>query len=262
MYEELYASIPDTLPYLKRLGLEPPQTLDKTFLDTLVFAHQCRIPFENLDIVDFHNPISLSIPHLYDKIITQKRGGYCFEMNGLFTQFLKDLGYQAWSLMVRIVRGRDYLSPIMHRGVMVPIDGERYFCDVGFGGPAPGGAVQVKDGCVTECAGVKYLMKKSDDYWWTLYTINEQGQPEKLFCFYEMPQQNVDFVVLSAYCSTSPESNFTKRRFLNRRLEHGSCSLLNDEFTITENGETRKQIVASQEEFLEIAEKYFDLTFH
>lgn len=77
MYENLYEPIPDTELYLKRLGTASRPVLDKSYLDALVFAHQCRIPFENLDVYEYHRPISLGITDLYNKVILGGRGGYC-----------------------------------------------------------------------------------------------------------------------------------------------------------------------------------------
>ena len=89
MYENLYEPIPDTELYLKRLGTASRPVLDKSYLDALVFAHQCRIPFENLDVYEYHRPISLGITDLYNKVILGGRGGYCFELNALFTRFFR-----------------------------------------------------------------------------------------------------------------------------------------------------------------------------
>ena len=133
MYEKLYEPLPDTAAYLERLGLEPPRELNREYLDGLVYAHQCRIPFENLDVYAFHRPISLGIADLFQKIVMNKRGGYCFEMNALFTALLNALGYHAWACMCRILRSKDYIPPVMHRGVLVELDGQLYFCDVGYG---------------------------------------------------------------------------------------------------------------------------------
>lgn len=258
MYEDYYASIPDIDAYLDRIGMKRPVEPDLKTLNEIVYAHQCKVPFENIDIYAFKKEVSLSIPDLFDKVVTRKRGGYCFELNGLFTQFLKDLGYNAWSLMVRIVRGRDFLGPIMHRGVMVEIDRKRYFCDVGFGGPAPGGAVLVQDQSITQCAGVDYLIQRLDEYWWLLSALDENGQPQKLFRFYDMPQENIDYITLSHYCS-GPESNFAKRWFLNLRLPDGSCSVMQDEFTITHGDRKEIRTIASDQEFWTIAKTYFGL---
>ena len=95
MYEELYEKLPDANRYWDKLGLSRPEApLSKDDLDRIIFAHQSRIPFENLDVCDFHRPIKLGIPDLFEKIIVGNRGGYCFELNALLDALLQDAGRQ------------------------------------------------------------------------------------------------------------------------------------------------------------------------
>ena len=77
--------------YLNRLHYNKEITLTREVLDELIYAHQCSIPFENLDVYDFQKEISLTEEALYDKFIVQRRGGYCFEMNGFFCGMLRSM---------------------------------------------------------------------------------------------------------------------------------------------------------------------------
>ena len=145
--------IPDIAAYLKRIGLSeaPPRLLDG--LNALIWAHQTHVPFEDLNTSWLRLPVSLEIPALYDKVVLRRRGGYCYELNALFTRLLLDLGFDARSVFCRVVRGRDFLPPCAHRAVVVALEGRLYFCDVGFGGPMPAGALQIADGAGGTCAG-------------------------------------------------------------------------------------------------------------
>ena len=96
MYEALYAPIPDVNAYLDRLGLTAPLPVSLETLDQVLLAHQCRIPFENLQCFEEHQEPSLEIPALFDKIIVQGRGGFCFELNALLEALLQTLGFDAW----------------------------------------------------------------------------------------------------------------------------------------------------------------------
>ena len=73
-----------TKKYLERIGLSYPQPLVPETLDTLIYAHQCTVPFENIDTRILHCPVSLSSQDLYRKIVEERHGGFCFELNGLF----------------------------------------------------------------------------------------------------------------------------------------------------------------------------------
>ena len=99
MYEELYEPIPQTKPYLKRLGLTAVPAADKENLDRLIYAHQLHVPFEDLDVCEFKRTASLSISSLYEKIVLKKRGGYCYELNALFASLLTACGYEVTPCM-------------------------------------------------------------------------------------------------------------------------------------------------------------------
>lgn len=259
MYEKLYLPIPDVDAYLERLHMPRPSRLDKAYLDELIYAHQCCILFENLDICDLHRPVSLEIPALFQKIIVQRRGGYCFELNGLFVQLLKDLGFNACSCMSRIVRGKTFKGPILHRGIIVSLDGKDHYCDVGYGGPQPPGAVLIEDGHSEDLHREVFHIRKIDEYWWMLSRTTSEGVSEDVLCFYTMPQDPVDFLTIHAYCSGNPASIFTQKRFVNLRTPGGSRSILGDTYTCTENGRTTVRAIQSDAEFREILAQAFSL---
>ena len=84
MYESLYAPLPSIKAYLERIAVKAVEQLNLEELNALVLAHQCKIPFENLDIYELDKKINLGVGELFEKVINQKRGGYCFELNALF----------------------------------------------------------------------------------------------------------------------------------------------------------------------------------
>ena len=127
MYESMNQSIPDIGEYLSRIGLSavPSPTLDG--LNDLIWAHQTHVPFEDLNTSWLRLPVSLEIPALYDKVVRRRRGGYCYELNALFTRLLLDLGFDARSVFCRVVRGRDFLPPCAHRAVVEALEGQLHF---------------------------------------------------------------------------------------------------------------------------------------
>ena len=86
MYEALYAPIPDAEAYARRIGAPWPITPDLPTLDQILYAHQRNVPFENLESYAKGVVPSLEIPALFDKLVTRRRGGYCFEVNALMNQ--------------------------------------------------------------------------------------------------------------------------------------------------------------------------------
>src|SRR5580693_2308870 len=78
--------------YLKRIGYDGPREPGIENLRALHRCHMLTIPFENLDI-PLGRPIVLNVEHLYNKLVDRRRGGYCYELNGLFAWLLAQLGF-------------------------------------------------------------------------------------------------------------------------------------------------------------------------
>ena len=133
--------------YLNRLHYNKEITLTREVLDELIYAHQCSIPFENLDVYDFQKEISLTEEALYDKFIVQRRGGYCFEMNGFFCGMLRSMGFDARPCLCRVMFGLTEPSQNLfdHRATIVTLDGKDYFCEVGLGGAMPPASMKIPD---------------------------------------------------------------------------------------------------------------------
>lgn len=261
MYEKLHSSIPDISTYLDRLQIPAPAQTDLDYLDQFIYTHQQQIVFENLDSCELKKRISLEIPALFHKIIINQRGGYCFELNALCAQLLKDLGYHTYGCMSRVIRGRDPIQPALHRVNLAELGNHLYFYDVGFGGPMPPCALPVEDGCSRTMHGETYHMKKADDYWWTVSRTTSQGESEPILQFYTMPQDNAAFIPNNEYCCSCPDSIFTQVPFLNRRTPDGSIGILGNVLTIVRNGTTTRKNISDKKEFHETAEHYFGLKF-
>ncbi|CAB1349947.1 unnamed protein product [Coregonus sp. 'balchen'] len=127
----------DVQKYLLRIGYAGP-ALPTPTLDALQRVHCCQlrtVPFENLTIHS-GGRVRLDLPHLYDKIVNHRRGGFCFENNGLFSWFLSEMGFEVTILAGQVrnaITGR-YGPPNDHLISMVTLEGHRWLSDVGFGG--------------------------------------------------------------------------------------------------------------------------------
>lgn len=273
MYEELYAELPDINQYWKRLGMVPPDgDPSRELLDRIILAHQCAIPFENLAICEGRLPVSLGIEDLFQKIIVESRGGYCFELNALFNALLSAVGFQVAPCFARSLKDYGYVQPIMHRGALVTLDGRRLYCDVGYGGPMPACALPLVDGAeVVSCGQVFRIEAREGSWWHILYRGGKEqvaamdcGQEEArpalpVLAFSEAPCNTVDFVPLSHFASTHPNSVFTQRRMVNRRLSDGNASITANQFTcVSAEGKQVKEI-ASDEEFRTLLVQHFGI---
>ena len=261
MYEELSQSIPDISAYLERIGIkERGAAPDLAFLNSLIYHHHTHIPFEDLDSSYLKRPVVLDIPSLFEKIVVNRRGGYCYEMNGLFTRLLLDLGYHARSVFCRIIRGRDFLPPCTHRGIIVDLEGKQYFCDVGYGGPMPAGALIIGDGSEAMYYGEEFQITKYDDYWWTVSRTTSDGSCEKILQFNTFPQIPAEFLAANLKGCTDPDSIFVKKILVNLRTETGSFSLTDHELTIRDRGNTEVLEITGDTGLRSVLKEYFGIT--
>ncbi len=111
MFEALYLPVPEADLYLRRMRYDGPVRTERDVLDLLIRAHLQSVPFENIDIYDRRLPIPLGIPALFDKIVTRRRGGYCFELNGLFMALLSALGFSCYAVAAWRTAAWNWMPP-------------------------------------------------------------------------------------------------------------------------------------------------------
>ena len=132
--------------YLDRMGFSGQVTLDEDCLERLIRAHLEHVPFENLDGFDFKLVPEISEEALLEKVVHQRRGGYCFELNMLFGHLLGALGFSWYPVAARVVFNKPSLPPTAHMGLVVKLGEKRSFVDVGYGGPGPKGLLPLEPG--------------------------------------------------------------------------------------------------------------------
>ena len=258
MYEAMYAPLPDCRAYAQRIGMPWPLTPDLPTLDKIIFQHQCRVPFENMTVYDEGQEPSLDIPALFDKVVTRRRGGYCFELNAVLCAFLQGIGYNAWSITCRIVRGRDFLPPMLHRAVAVRVDGVDYYCDVGYGGPQPGGPVPLGGGDRV-VAGETFRVEPLEAPWWRLSRVTSKGEWEAVIEFPNLPMTATYFIPYNFYCSSNPGTLFAQKRVINLRTPEGSLALTDRTFTERRGDEVQEREIGSREELAAVLRDRFGL---
>jgi N-hydroxyarylamine O-acetyltransferase len=190
--------------YLARIGVPRPKEPSLSALRELHVAHVSTIPFENLDIL-LGRGISLELDRIQAKLVSQRRGGYCFEQNTLFLTVLRELGFDATPMEARVRIGATGLRPRTHMVLTVRFDQEEWLADVGFGGegplepigivpnqPARSGHRVVADG------PLRVLQMPGASDWIDLYA------------FLPVAALPVDLEVANWYTSTYPQSPFVR----------------------------------------------------
>jgi N-hydroxyarylamine O-acetyltransferase len=208
--------------YFKRIGYDGPREATMEVLTALHRAHTGTIPFENLDIL-LGRGVSVDIPALQEKLVTRRRGGYCFEHNMLFSAVLQTLGFPVRRLLGRVRMGHDEYWARTHMTLVITVDGREWLADTGFGGnglrePIPFAETEL------EQDGRRLSLVRHGDPQWILRVARPGGWFD-LYGFDEFPQHPIDVVVGNHYTSTSPRSPFTKR-FVVERQQDGTCHTL------------------------------------
>ncbi len=258
MYEELCAPLPDIGSYLERLGTKAPE-LTPEGLSALVRAHHDAVPFENYAVCYEKTTVSLGISDLFDKIVTRRRGGYCFELNALFCSLLKSLGFDARPLLCRILRAdRAHPAPL-HRATAVYFGTDIYFADVGFGGPMPEGAVPF-DGSIQTERGLSFRIVPAEGRSLDLLRL-EDGLWVPSIRFSQDPVDEVDFIPANFFCSSSPDSGFVIHRMANICRPDGFARIADDVFTLRSADGDETRLISSPEEERFILRKYFGIVF-
>jgi N-hydroxyarylamine O-acetyltransferase len=249
----------DLNAYLARIDYtgERQPTLD--VLNALHLAHATHIPFENLDIL-LGRPIRLDLASLQAKLVSGRRGGYCFEHNLLFCAVLESLEYVVKPLAARVRLGEPRLRARTHMLLMVTVNDSPLIADVGFGG---GGLLHPIP--LVEAQPVRHynwdyrlvregigwvLQSRSDTQWMDLYTFTLDRQ------------YPIDYEVANYYVSTHPGSQFTQGLFVQQATPEARFFLNEETLTVDRGSGTKTvQTLATNDERLAVLAETFDLHF-
>ncbi len=193
--------------YLERIRYSGPQGANLAVLSALHEHHASAIPFENLD-VRLGRPILLDLESLQAKLVTARRGGYCFEQNTLFTAALRAFGFAVDTLEARVrPPGVDFALPRTHMVLRVQVEGGDLLADVGFGGEGPIRPVPLH-GEIAEQTVAAYRVVEEG----TLYVLQRRrgGVWADQYAFGLEPALPIDYEVASHYTSTFPSSIFRR----------------------------------------------------
>jgi len=242
--------------YLHRIGVKNQDAPSRKNLTYLMQHHLQTVPFENLDI-HLKRPIELETESLYHKIVQRNRGGFCYELNGLFAELLKELGYAIHMISARVYNQRRgaYGPEFDHLALIVSIEGNRYLADVGFGETfrTP---LQLPQDEISDISGRYRLIQEYNmDNTFVLQQCKEENWvPEYRF---ELTYRELsEFEPMCLYHQTSPDSHFTQRMMCSLATENGRITLSDNSLIVTIEGKKKRHHI-SENEKPEILQKYF-----
>ena len=234
----------DLAAYLKRVGLAsiPPATT--AGLAVLHLAHATHIPFENIDVL-LGKPIRLDLASLQEKLVRDRRGGYCFEQNVLFAAILEEMGFQVTRLAARVRYRASRLLPRTHMLLAIDTHDGRWIADVGFGGSGLLVPVRLVANAEQRQFHWTYRLVEEGPAW-----VLQHRQPsgwEDFYAFTMEPQEIVDYEVANYYVSTHPGSPFTHTLAAQLPTPEARHILRNRELTTERAGQTESRIVRDDE---------------
>jgi len=198
--------------YLGRIGCADCLAPSLTRLSQLQRGHLLHVPYESFDLWRGRVP-DLSAEALYDKIVTRRRGGYCFELNGAYRWLLMNLGYEVRQHFGRWLYGETLeVPPPRHRALCVTFGGTAYVTDVGIGMRAPLAPLELAYGKVQTSAGVDWRIVR-DARLGNLVQMSVKGAWANYFSFGDEPAEDADFLYVNHYLAVEPTSMF-RRGFL------------------------------------------------
>ncbi|AEF85931.1 N-acetyltransferase superfamily [Treponema primitia ZAS-2] len=265
MSPEYFAPLPDLDMALARIGLRRSDVSSPGLenLRTLMDSCLMTVPFENLDIYDYKRQIDFCLPHLFEKFVINRRGGYCYESNGFFMGILEALGYTCSACQARILFGGNIMTPVAHRITIVTLGNTRYLCDVGFGGAGCAeGPVNLDDPGIQEIGGHQFSIRRHEgdilgDMTLVTHTPREasSGVPEGesgFYTFYTRPQSPLEFIALNNSMATNPVSMFSLNRVVRMRTPTGTLVIDNKIFRKTVNSEVVEEEITTNKRLYEI----------
>ena len=246
--------------YLERIHYHLPVQVDARTLIGLHRAHMFSVPFENLDILPLMRPIKLDEASLWEKLVLQGRGGFCYELNGLFAALLQAVGFGVTYLNARVYNHQGELGiPFDHLALLVKIPGEsgRWLADVGFGDSFTDPLRF--DTSVVQVQGLRAYRLDVSGGGFTVSQRGYVGDWSREYFFDLIPRSfPQDYEAACQYHQTSPRSSFTRSSIISRATPEGRVSLEDDYLIVTEDGK-RKERPLQQGEYPLLLKQHFGL---
>ena len=258
-----YFSMFNPTAYLGRIqwagSLPVSPTLDN--LRRLQLAHLLAVPFENLSI-HLGQPIVLEEAALFHKIVTQRRGGFCYELNGLFALLLRALGYPVQMLSAGVFGSGVFGPEFDHMALLVRLE-EYWLVDVGFGDSFRQ-PLRLEEREAQEGGdGRLYRLAPEDEsadrlVLWQQTAAQEEWLPQYRFSL--RPYTLADYAEMCHFHQTSPESPFTQKRVCTLATPNGRCTLSHNRFITTADGVRTERVLADEGEIAAVLQSQFGIT--
>jgi len=247
--------------YLKRISYSGSLEPAADTLRDLQLAHLLTVPFENLSIHS-GEPIVLEENALFAKIVERRRGGFCYEANGLFAGLLRALGFEVAMLGAGVANSQGEFGPNFdHMTLMVTLS-DRWLADVGFGDSFL--EPLLLDSRAEQVQGTRRFKIVDDHDHLILLRRNLDADWEPQYRFTLEPYSFADYEEMCQFHQTSPDSHFTKGRICSRATADGRVSLSEMRLITTSGPEQRRdeRTLKDQDEYDRVLSDEFGIVMN
>ncbi|HSW40790.1 MAG TPA: arylamine N-acetyltransferase [Acidobacteriota bacterium] len=243
--------------YFERISYGGKTAVSEETLRELHIAHTLNIPFENLDVF-YGVPILLDGPSLFNKLVNNRRGGYCFEMNGLFSLVLQQLGFRVKNLLARTtLDGIEYMART-HQVLLVESGERRWLADVGYGNDGITAPLLLEKDRDQQQFSHTYRLIEHEKLGHVLQK-KVGGDTTTLYAFTMDECLPMDFLMSNHFTATYPESFFLTMRMCTKPTREGRITLTDTRFKISADGDTAEKPIEDEDEFKRTLSEYFGL---
>lgn len=236
--------------YIRRIEYHGSLKPTLTVLRKLQKQHLLHVPFENLDI-HYGRKINLSVNEFFDKIIERKRGGFCYELNGLFYALLSELGFEVKMVSARVVNEAGELGQEFdHLVLLVKIEKDIWLTDVGFGDFSAYPLRLIENETQHDDNGI-FTVSTYDSFYFKVSRLEpNQNEYRPVYIFSTRERELSDFEGMCEFHQTSTESHFTQNKLCSILTPAGRMTLTDTELIIKTSGHTETIIISGEYEFL------------
>jgi N-hydroxyarylamine O-acetyltransferase len=243
--------------YFERINYKEKMDVSEVTLRDIHIAHTLNIPFENLDVF-YKKPILLDGASLYKKIVKERRGGYCFEMNGIFSLVLQEMGFKVTNLLAKVTIDGIHYTTKTHQAILVETGGTKWLADVGFGNEGIIAPLILEENTEQKQFAHTYRLTTHPTLGYVLEKKDEAGY-HPLYAFTLEECSPEDFLMSNHFTSTFPGSFFLTMRMCTMPTKDGRITLTDSHFKVVDKNDVLDTPIANENEFIAVLKERFGL---
>lgn len=234
--------------YLQILDMQDRE-LDFAFLNDILTRHVATFAFSSVGC-QLGDDLPLKFKSLYQRIVMDRRGGYCFEHNGFLFEVLEELGFSPTLYLARVIHNKDIYPGLTHRITMIEYDGQQYVLDAGFGLQGPRKPVSMSGAEQHDSLNTfRIFEKRTGEYH---MQILKDGAFYSLYRFELVLYGEADCELGHFFSHRHPDANFVNHLVISLLLESETRALVDLKYSVTTASGNHRQDVVDSEQLKQI----------